>query len=567
MSYEIRDNKLFYKDTPVASAIEVVGQGRDENQGGWSKIVRFSDPDGVQKVLALSSGELLIDWRETLKKLMEAGLQCSNSDLLKKYLLGKNPSERYRLIKTTGWYGGSVFVLPEQVIGTPEEALLYCASNGKNDYSCAGTLQEWQENIGKYCQGNDRLILGVSLALAGPLLKLVGLENGGVHLVGQSSTGKSTIARVASSVWGAPTFLKNWRTTDNGMEFLAASRNDTHLGMDELNQADPTKAGKMSYLLGNGEGKVRGTVFGGFKDSVKWNLLILSTGEKGFSECALETKGRYMAGQEVRMAELPARGTNYAYGAFQTDHGLGGGKGLAEHLNAAVRSFYGTPAIAFLERLVEFPKEQLKESFEVIRERMQAGLYNADGQVLRVAKRFALIALAGSLGVEFGVLPWDKEETIEAIHRCCNEWVESRGGQTAYEEKALLAQVKLFLEQNSDLRFAEIRKGSDIPFDSVPEGSTYIDEARGVMAGYKRKNSTNDDEYLVFPQVFKEEICKGQDFKYAKDVLVKYGWLLDKSSMSIRIGSEGQKRVYLMSSKFWDYNPEAVSSVSDVSSA
>ena len=47
--------------------------------------------------------------------------------------------------------------------------------------------------------GNSRLILAISTALAPPLLGLCGFEPGGVHLRGQSSTGKTTSLRVAAS--------------------------------------------------------------------------------------------------------------------------------------------------------------------------------------------------------------------------------------------------------------------------------------------------------------------------------------------------------------------------------
>ena len=50
--------------------------------------------------------------------------------------------------------------------------------------------------------GHVLLTLAISAALAGPLLHLAGYEGGGVHSLGQSSTGKTTVLRLAASVWG-----------------------------------------------------------------------------------------------------------------------------------------------------------------------------------------------------------------------------------------------------------------------------------------------------------------------------------------------------------------------------
>lgn len=561
-NFTVKEQSLFYKDVLVSDAIDVIGLGRSDEQDNWSTIVRFHDPDGVQKELSISNSDLSGNWQEVLKTLSDLGFRYYRPKLLKIYLTDSESTARYRLIKNTGWRGKDVFVLPASVIGTPGEQLKLITDGHKNEYTCSGTLQDWQDHIARYCVGNDRLILGVSLALAGPLLEKIGLENGGIHLLGQSSTGKSTIAKVASSVWGGSDFMKNWRMTDNALEFLAASRNDTHLGIDELNQADTTKAGRMNYLLGNGEGKTRSSASGGYRKAVKWRLLVLSTGEKGFAECAEESKGRYKAGQEVRMVELPACGEGYAYGAFQNDHGLGGGKGLSEYLNASVHSYYGTPAISFLEKLVQLPSDQIKELFKTLSDRMHDGLYQPDGQVSRVAKRFGLIATAGVLAIRFGILPWDQEETIAAIKRCFDEWVRARGGQTSHEETALLEQVKLFMEQYAESRFPVVPSCSC----SGQDNTLLIPSFHGQMAGYKRMRDDESWEYLIFPGVMKKEICKGVPFQFAKTILCKHGWLLDKKAPSIRFSPSDQRRVYQMTSQFWDYNSEHVSFAPSVSS-
>ena len=100
-------------------------------------------------------------------------------------------------------------------------------------YSERGTLDEWRDTVGKYCIGNNKLLFAVSLAFAAPLLNPLNVENGGFHIFGPSSCGKSTALRVAASVYGGPDYITTWRATDNGLEGTAAAHNDTLLIMDE----------------------------------------------------------------------------------------------------------------------------------------------------------------------------------------------------------------------------------------------------------------------------------------------------------------------------------------------
>ena len=132
----------------------------------------------------------------------------------------------------TGWYQ-NVFVLPDHTIGTTTEPVIYQADNLINPYQ----LRHINRLATPHCGvlwGNSRLVLAVSCAFAALLLHPAGAESGGLHFVGESSTGKTTALKVAASVFGAPDYLQRWRATTNGIESLAALRSDTLLVLDEL---------------------------------------------------------------------------------------------------------------------------------------------------------------------------------------------------------------------------------------------------------------------------------------------------------------------------------------------
>ena len=72
---------------------------------------------------------------------------------------------------------------------------------------------------------------------------------------------------------------------------------------------------------------------------------------------------------------------------------------------------------------------------------------DADGQVLRVVDRFALVAAAGELACDLEIVPWQKGDALKAAHRCFADWFDSRGGAEAGEVQAAISQVRLFIEK------------------------------------------------------------------------------------------------------------------------
>ena len=87
-----------------------------------------------------------------------------------------------------------------------------------------------------------------------------GYTGGGFHLIGTSSTGKTTALYVAGSVWGGRSnkgFLDTWKSTANGLEAVAQLHNHCLLLLDEINEVNPYEVGATVYALANGSGKSR----------------------------------------------------------------------------------------------------------------------------------------------------------------------------------------------------------------------------------------------------------------------------------------------------------------------
>lgn len=90
----------------------------------------------------------------------------------------------------------------------------------------------------------------------------------------------------------------------------------------------------------------------------------------------------------------------------------------------------------------------------------------ASGQIHRVAARFAIVAAAGELSIQFNItrklgkdnmaeIGWDEGAAHRAALQCFKNWMEAFGGPGIQEVSQLLADVGYFLEQHGEARFTD----------------------------------------------------------------------------------------------------------------
>ena len=418
-----------------------------------------------------------------------------------------------------------------------EKTLLQTRTVDNTFFKKCGCLEDWKNKIAAKCIGNSRLIFAVSAAFAAPLLALFDEESGGFHFRGPSSTGKTTLLRIAGSVWGGggiQGYLKQWRATANGLESVASSHCDALLCLDEISQVSGKEAGDIAYMLANGAGKSRARKDGSGRPPAEWRILFLSTGEMGLSDKMAEAHRRSWAGQEVRVVDIPSE-AGLQLGVFEDLHGEKDGHAFARYLREAADNYYGVASRDYLERLISDLEMLTETGLEIRRQFVEENVSeNADGQVKRVAARFALIAASGELATVVDVLPWSKDEAINASARCFKDWLDNRGGTGAAEIAEGIAQIKLFFEQHGESRFT--------PWDGDDSDRPTINRA-----GF-RKGEDGKTEFFVFPEVYKQEIMQGFDTKILNPELIKRGYLLPdsigSSTSSHRIPGIGPKRVY-----------------------
>ena len=545
--YVLNDSGLYKKsdnkdDFKISDKIEVLAEARDTESKNWSKVVRFQDHDNNTKTVLINNSTFITGGNELEEILASEGLYISKSKELRKYLNDYITSNRALAVDRIGWCN-NVFVFPDSsTIGNNNEPIFFQGNNCLNEYKTNGTLEDWRDNVGRYCKGNSRLILAVGAAFAGTLLYITGQENGVIHFVGSSTIGKSTILNVACSVYGDRNFMKPWRATDNGLEGIAATRNDTLLVLDELGQlGDTGKAGEIAYMLGNGDGKIRSNRNGTAKKSNKWRCLFLSSGEKDLNDCAMENNKKIKAGQDIRFLSIPAKPTDNSFGAFETVHDKETGKAFSEYLNSAVNEYHGTAAREFIQCIINDGFEKIANNFRKFLHYAEQKYLpaEADNQVQRAMNRFMLIAFAGEYATEHDITGWNKDESLNACVTCFNDWIKERGGIKDHEPKALLEQVRLFFEQNYNSRFVYVND-----YDVKNK----IDK----MAGFFEKED-EEYKYFVFRESLKNELCAGFNYDFAIKTLFNAGWIesIEPIQYSKRNVLRG-KRVFIFTSKVWE---------------
>lgn len=536
--FKVTDSGLYFQTEDMDAAmwicapLRILASTRDANGESWGLLVRFADPDGTEKdwnipaeMLASSEGT------EVIKGLLYRGLRLGSGPKAKQRLLeylGRyDGSERATLVNRLGWHGGA-FLLPDACLGTTRETLVYqAASKQREVMQAAGTLQDWQDAVGRYCVGNSRLAFAVSVAFAGALLDVIGAESGGFHFFGDSSQGKTTLLQVAASVYGAPGYLQTWRATDNALEAIAAAYSDCLLPLDEIHQCDPRIIGETVYMLGNGRGKSRANDRGGSRGAVaEWRVLFLSSGEKTLAAHMAEAKKDMKPGMEIRLLAVPAD-AGKDLGLFDTLHDKASGKALADHLKAGVARYHGTAARAFIERLVSERASLAGQILDGMKrfeaEALPAG---AHGQAHRAAARFALVAMAGELASAWGVTGWPRGMALDAARVCFADWLKVRGTTGSREDEDILSKVRLFFEQNGEARFTRLSKESALYEDgNAPDPDDHAPKTLG-RCGYKLKDKVDGlIKYYVFPESFRTEVCAGMDPNRVCKLLLEAGAL------------------------------------------
>ena len=345
----------------------------------------------------------------------------------------------FKVATRLGWNSGAL-VRPGVVIGTPkkpiEQALGGLDPNMLAKYRVRGPLKDWQTNIAKVCTGNTRLMFAVSVALTGPILRLVaGPRGGGFQFWGPKETGKTTAAMVAGSVWGCHRgagnpeigFAESWNSTGGKIEVTALAHNDSLLILDETTLAGPDDKKRAEVVtsvvmaLAQQTEKQRLT---NVASARWWRCFFLST--SNFTLDELASRGNVLLNDAHRSrltdVPLPVGG----HGIYENLHGFASGDKLTDALIVRARKYCGSAGLEFQTKLVAACHSDEKQIRKWLRR--QRKVYSKRIKVQAKAKglkalsrstgRCATAYAAGCLAIKYKIVPWKEAQLLRAVLAC-----------------------------------------------------------------------------------------------------------------------------------------------------
>lgn len=534
----------------------VVAHCRDGAKQHWGALLRWIDRDDVKHELAVPAGRFHEQGGALPTELANAGLPIvpGKERKLLEYFGNCHPVTRHRAATMLGWQDGMpAFVLPKETLGetASHERVIYQPEQYSPSLATVyprGTLEGWQQHIAAVCSGNPVLAFGVSAAFAAPLFDVVGLEGGGIHLFGVTSHGKTTCLQIAASVWGdgsdpaegrLSAYVRKWNLTKNATEGLAEAHNDLPLCLDEVGEADAHDFGRTIYQLAGGQGKGRCQASAALKPPKVWRTLVLSTGELPAAEAVEQAGRKVRGGQLARMIDLPANHPQTGAGIVLELHGAESPGVFVDRLKRACREQFGWAGPEFVRKILAEGRDQLRARLKPRLEEMVIALTpsGAAADVVRVIKRLALIALAGELAQEWGLVPWEPRVPREAAQAMVERFVQNRGGAGGQVEQAV-NHLRAFTLANARSRFADMHHDGQLTMNLV---------------GYR----DSQERFLYFTSEGFREACAGHAARDVARHLKERGFLdtPEDGRLTQRIEVKGlgkRIRVYAVSTKFLD---------------
>jgi putative DNA primase/helicase len=553
--------------TLVCAPLAITAMVRDRHGCGWQRLAMLRDHDGRERRVLLADDLLEGDGLALARLLRGHGLWIADNrgGLLKMYINNQRPATRARRTPRIGWHedvdapGCWSYVMGgDHPPIAPKAAELWLHDGlgaGHAQFRPAGALADWQDHVAALAVGNTRLCFALSAGLAAGLIWLHPNIAGGIHWAGGSSLGKSALLFATASLCGPPSYRRTWALTGAATEATAAGHCDAPLLLDELKQSGtPREVAQAAYLLASGQGKGRGRADGGLRDISEFRLLFQSNGEIGLTQFLEDVGERSYAGQEVRFCELPGD-AGAGHGCWENLHGHVDGARFSEGLQRHAARYYGTAYPEFIRHVVA-EREALVGQFEALRTEFEHAVLSdrAGGQARRVAVRFAAVAFAGELATAWGITGWPRGEALKAALRLFHDWLDTFGGEENREPRRMVEQVRAWIQAHAVMRLEDWRRPAT--------GDSHAPRTAN-RAGWRRPTaetkclSEADQvfEYLIYPAVFRTELCAGFDPTAVGKVLVARG-LMERSEkkMATKHREPGAKN----SSDFYLLKPEVL---------
>lgn len=570
--FDVRPDGVFRKEKgstqeiKICDCFELIAFVRDENNKNWAIWVRLQDPDKQKHDLVVSLSLVAPSQGRKIEEIFASmGVRVPWSGSGQKSLLAEFlyavPFEGLprALRPEQGGFVNSDFncfvaggIKPLALDGAPLIAPV--DDEIAAPIELEGSLEGWQQSIAAAAKYSVRMMLALCISLSGPLLPMVDAETTIFHFYCKSSQGKSSIVKAGAAVWAGESRVHSWRATDNALEGLAKMHNNQLLILDEIGQAN-AKGLLFVYAMTDAKEKARSTPSGKLRKLTAWRLPIISSGEFSMSEI----RAQILKGEQIGVAS----GEAARFVAINADAGRGLGvldslppcsspeeekRSKTERAAAFVKSISsmkntGHAGRAFvMELMKDYAKngkekfqELLQETADIIREKLkQESALSQESIEQRVLDRFAVVAMAGELATDYGIMgeSWEKGDATRAVIECFKAWRESEDSPQERQKRVVERFLELPSSEDASYLIYEWFGGEDFRFVARPNRSV-----KGTLV-LEGKNDAPTNRAAIVAALYRTEqfnkLCKeqGEHMRVEEviDALQKAGLVLSNTT-------------------------------------
>ncbi|MEX0052473.1 DUF927 domain-containing protein [Clostridium butyricum] len=256
-----------------------------------------------------------------------------------------------------------------------------------------------------------------------------------VHLVGNSTIGKSTIMKLAISMFANPSVRKNglistYNTTENALFKQIEGLQGVPFGIDELSASNMDNYSRLIYNFYSGIEKARMNKDSTLQERGSWSTVILSNGEKSLLKSSDKN-----AGISIRVIEVS--NTVFTKDAENADK-----------INEVIASNYGHIGFEFAEYVMNQGKENVLTRYNHKVNELKTFFSQSnvnDNFTDRRVKQFAMILLAGEFLENIMQIKLNEDGIKELILNIERESIKNRN-----LERSAMEYIKEYVSANQN---------------------------------------------------------------------------------------------------------------------
>jgi len=265
------------------------------------------------------------------------------------------------------------------------------SEHGMYNLEPRGELLVYLDMIQEEVIGNTALEAALCMGISAPLVGYLSRKYSDIgtlliHIVGDSTKGKTTAALLAVSFFGDPSnkrmgLMKTWNGTSNATINQLSGNHGIPIVLDELSMSTAQSLTSEVYILTNGSDKSRLDEFMKQRKQGTWATTLISNGEQ-----SLSVRTNQNTGLAVRLMEIP----NIEWTSSAEN---------ADAIRTVIQEHYGHAGEQFVAYIFTKGVSLMEEKWEVWQKRFIEELPDSQFRS-RIAKKYAILLAAGDIANE-----------------------------------------------------------------------------------------------------------------------------------------------------------------------